>query len=159
MTKRFSKAHYEEAFEVDGFLRDIYVLSTSLDDWDEFLKYVKSSSYPHSFGVNHTLAPMPQDARIALSLRHDAAPLLQIDLRGATLNCHFFHDADIELDLDPREIVDDTRADAVLAFMAEMSAALRKEVRLTEENSPERIIFQCEPKTGSVRYVAPDYGR
>jgi hypothetical protein len=155
MDRRFSKAIYEEALESDGSLRDLYVLSTSLNDWHEFLRFVKSSRYPFSFHINSAPAPMPKDAAAALSISPNAKALLQIDLGGVALNCHFFHEADIELDIDPREIVDDAKVDAVLAFMTEMGKALKKEVRMTPENCPETIIFRYDPTDGSVGYIPP----
>jgi hypothetical protein len=86
---------------------------------------------------------------------------------GVTLCCHFFDEADIELDIDPRDVVDDTKAEAVLTFMAEMGTALSREVRLTPEsrevrltpeNCPEIAIFSYDPVAGQVRYV-PAAGR
>ena len=74
MGRRFSKAAYEEAFVRDGSLRDIYILSTSLNDWHEFLRFVKSSRYPHAFCIDGEPAALPQDAAVALSLRSDAGP-------------------------------------------------------------------------------------
>jgi hypothetical protein len=59
---RFSKSNYEEAFECDGSLRDLYVLSTSLNDWHDFLTFVNSSRYRVSFRIGGAPAPTPSDA-------------------------------------------------------------------------------------------------
>jgi hypothetical protein len=69
MDRRFNSAAYEEAFEWDGSLRDVYVLSTSLNDWHEFLTFVKSSRHPHSLRINGALAALPE-GRYAPMLAH-----------------------------------------------------------------------------------------
>jgi hypothetical protein len=157
MDRRFSKSIYQEAFEWDGSLRDLYALSTSVNDWHDFLRFVKSARYPFSFHIDSAPAPLPEDAAAALAIGSHAKALLQIDLGGVMLNCHFFHAADIELDIDPREVVDDAKAEAELSFMTELGNASKKEVRLTPENSPESIIFRFDPVAGRMHYLpAPD---
>lgn len=153
---RFSKSIYEEAFECDGSYRDLYVRSTSLNDWRDFLKFVNATRYRLSFQVNGTPAQMPSDATLLFSA--DIHPLLQIHLGGVTLNCHFFFADEIELDLDPQELTDDdddAKADAILAFMAELGEALRKPVLMTVENAPDAVTFRYDPATEQITYEPP----
>jgi hypothetical protein len=74
---------------------------------------------------------------------------------GVTLNCHFFYEGEIELDVDPREVTDDARADAILTFMAELGQAMKKEVLMTAENVSDAVIFRYDPATGQISYLPP----
>jgi hypothetical protein len=149
----FTKLIYQEAFGCDGSHRDFYVRSTSLNDWHDFLKFVNSTRYRLSFQINGTPVRVPSDATSLFS--SDTQPLLQIDVAGVTLNCHFFLEAEIELDLDPQELTDahdDARADAILMFMAELGDALRKPVLMTAENAPDAVIFRYDPAAEQFTY-------
>ena len=149
----FTKSNYEEAFECDGSRRDLYVRSTSLNDWHRFLKFVNSPRYRLSFQIDGAPSRMPSDATLLFSA--GTRPLLQILVAGVTLNCHFFLEDEIELDLDPEELtdVDDgARAAAVLGFMAELGEALRKPVLMTAENAPDAVIFRYDPATEQITY-------
>jgi hypothetical protein len=153
---RFNKLVYEEAFECDGSYRDLYVRSTSLNDWHDFLKFVDATRYRLSFQIDGTPAQTPSDATLLFTA--DTHPLLQIHLEGVTLHCHFFLVEEIELDLDPQELTDDhdgARADAILAFMAELGEALRKPVLMTAENAPDAVMFRYDPATEQITYEPP----
>jgi hypothetical protein len=152
----FTKSIYEEAFGCDGSHRDLYVRSTSLDDWNDLLKLIDSPRYRRSFQIDGIPARIPSDVSTLFST--DTQPLLQIDLGGVTLNCHFFIEAEIELDLDPQEIAydhDGARADAILALMAEIGAALRKPVLMTAENAPDAVIFRYDSSAETITYESP----
>lgn len=155
MNTRFGTANYEEAFACDGSLRDLYVLSTSRSDWSAFLTFVKTSRYPHSFRLNGAPAPYPSDAVLLFPRRSDTGPLLQIDINGTRLSCHFFHEDEIELDLDPRDVADDAGANAILNFVSELGRSLGKEILITAENRPAAIIFRYDPSTDNVSYISP----
>ena len=71
------------------------------------------------------------------------------------MNCHFFLEDELELDLDPEELTDDdddARADAIPMFMAELGEALRKPVLMTAENAPDAVIFRYDPATEQIAY-------
>jgi len=60
------------------------------------------------------------------------------------IHCHFFVPDEIELDIDPREVVGPQEHSAVLDFLERLSGTTRKSVRLTE-NSPESVLLNYEP--------------
>ena len=155
--RRFTVDAYEEAFERDGSLRDLYVLSTSRDDWSAFLKFVSASQYANRFKLNDSPAPLPPDASSLFPRSGDNFPLLRIDVSGMGLNCHFYLENEIELDLDPREVQDDAKADAIVAFIAALGDALGKEVRMTSENGPDEAILRYDPSAKNVSYVPPPH--
>jgi hypothetical protein len=61
------------------------------------------------------------------------------------VNCHFFGPGQIEFDIDPREIRDPAAFTLLLKFMADVGAAVEKEVRLTPENAPDCVLLRYNP--------------
>jgi hypothetical protein len=152
----FTKLIHQEAFARDGSHRDLYVRSTSLNDWHSFLKFVDSSRYRHTCQINGTPSRVPSEVTRLFSA--DTGALLQIHLGGVTLNCHFFRVDEIELDLDPEELTHDddcSSADAILVFMARLGQKLKKPVRMTAENARDDVIVEYDPATNQVTYKPP----
>jgi hypothetical protein len=158
MNTRFGTANYEEAFACDGSLRDLYVVSSSRSDWTAFLKFVRSSRHAYRFELNDVPAQLPSDAESLFPRSTDDFPLLQIDINGIRLNCRFYLENEIELDLDPREVADDAGVTSVLDFMSGLGRSVRKEVLMTAENVPTAVIFRYDPLTDKVSYVPPPFG-
>lgn len=131
-------AQHLRAFEVDGSLRDIYVLDTTLEHWDLMLKYVRTAGLIAAFtcGLEPTTPPATA-AEIFAQLEdpEHASFLLSLDVAGVQLNCHFFQTDEIEFDLDPREVTDERRYDALLAFMVGIGQATGNRVVLSGESS------------------------
>ena len=63
-----------------------------------------------------------------------------VEAGGALLpvNCHFFTAEEIELDLDPTEVLDERSLQPVTALLVELGRLLGKRVILSYENSPPR---------------------
>lgn len=129
------------AFAVDGSLRDIYVHSTTVDDWDRFLRAI--SEKPLTYTVDGAACPLP--AKASTALERVNAHLLTIKHGPLHLNCHFFAEEEIELDLDPREVTSQAAFDAVLGFMREIGTALGKRVVLTEESAADHVWLSYDP--------------
>ena len=60
--------------------------------------------------------------------------VLSIWLGGVQLNCHFFAEREIELDLDPRQITSEESFNALRQFMEPLADALQHPILLTPEN-------------------------
>jgi hypothetical protein len=61
------------------------------------------------------------------------------------INCHFFTEQEIELDLDPREVNSEERLNSLFRFMKVLGKHLGKEVILTLENSPHLVLLRTSP--------------
>ena len=48
-----------EVWEDDGSLRDIYVLSTTEDDWQRLLDLVRAGAWPYSYTEGENSTPLP----------------------------------------------------------------------------------------------------
>jgi hypothetical protein len=142
---------YRKAFEFNGSWRDIYITETELKDWKTLLEFLSEGHYPVRYLVNNVEQPLSINAwQIFQDKKEDKLPLLWIDVSGVMLACHFFDQNEIEFDLDPREVTDETRAEAVFNFMKRLADELDKDVIMTEENAIEDIWFHYDCKAGEM---------
>jgi hypothetical protein len=132
----------------DGSWRDIYVLNTDVESWKQFLIFV--ATLPHTFEIDRNGAAMPDLTELLGSQDH--AYLLSIKVGDVALNCHFFDEEQIELDVDPREVRGPAEHDGVFAFMAVMAEVVKKSVILTPENEIENPLVSYEPSVGKWRW-------
>jgi hypothetical protein len=132
-------------WEVDGSLRDLYVLNTSASDWETLLEFV--AQFPCAYTYDGETRTRPSVEQL---LNHrDGSHLLRITLGSATVNCHFFAETEIELDLEPREIEASNEHDQVLRFMEGLASAVAKPVLLTPENSSDAPYISYEPASSA----------
>jgi hypothetical protein len=87
--------------------------------------------------------PLPDVSELFATRDHPH--MLEIDVHGVKVNCHFFESDEIELDIDPREVVDESRHQAVLRFLEELALQTLKPVLLTAENTPEAPLLSFDP--------------
>jgi len=132
-------------FERDGALRDICVLGTTVDDWQRVMDALVQLEPPPSFSLDGKPAELPACAARLFELRSVASTLLTLNLESIQINCHFFGGAEIEFDLDPRDITGPAQFDVVLAFMKLLAETTGKVAILTHENAKEKIIFSASP--------------
>lgn len=141
----------KEAFREDGSLRDIYVQGTSLEDWDRFYGFLLDCGFSLTFARNGEPAKLPSQAAEALQDPNSTHNLM-IGVENLTLNCHFFTEEEIELDVDPREVHSQSELDLVLGFMRNLGKCLSKEVILTAENFKDLVWFQYLPESDQMHY-------
>ena len=72
--------------------------------------------------------------------------VLSIWLGGVQLNCHFFTEREIELDLDPRQKTSEESFNALRQFMEHLADALQHPILLTPKNLSEHPIAEYEPE-------------
>lgn len=137
----------KEVFEVDGSWRDIYIFNTTFKDWDGVFGYLKSSDYDLVVSGPFKNAE-PLSVKSIMEFTKDKHMILaEIILGGRVrVNCHFFHEGDIEFDLNPREIVTEGEFLLLKIFMAGIGILLCKDVHLTPENTPtdSMLIFRAK---------------
>lgn len=80
----------------------------------------------HRFLVDANPTPLPQKTESIFSMR-EHQKLLSIWIEEVQLNCHFFVEDEIELDLDPRQISKKS-FDAVLLFLEHVAAILQRSI-------------------------------
>lgn len=149
----------QREFEWDGSLRDIYVLETTIEDWQRLYSVLRSR-YDLKYLVDLESRPLPDAIEEAFSTQQVASPLLQFIVAGMTVNAHFFTTRQIELDIDPREVSSEVRLGELLDVLRLIGDGLQREVRLTHENDWERpfitynsrsSVFSFHPQTDPQR--------
>ncbi|MDU9409553.1 hypothetical protein RTH74_18245 [Pseudomonas sp. zfem001] len=131
-----------EEFAVDGSLRDIYVLDVCVDVWNEFIKKVKNESFEFKFVHGSSERALPDNFYKIKELQQTNPTTLCIWLdNNIKVNCHFFMETEIELDISPREIRSLAEYKILTSFMKWLSNILRKPAILTHEGSQDQVIL------------------
>jgi hypothetical protein len=122
-------------YNVDGSLRDIYVLDATREDWRIWSDLV-NTNYPVRFLDEHLL---PHDRILfaeMLKCWDGGVYLLHATfvVGDMEVKCHFFNDEEIENDIDPKQINSYAAHLQLLNYMTLLSQALGKRVLLTPEN-------------------------
>ncbi|KZK84855.1 hypothetical protein PsAD46_03410 [Pseudovibrio sp. Ad46] len=126
-------------FEIDGSLRDIIISGTTTSDWDKLISL--SAEFGRvSYERDGISAELPASASRLLNDK-EHAHVFKVDLCGPVANTHFFIEDEIEFDIDPREIRSQATLHNVLSFCSKLSRALKRDVKITEENTPEAILL------------------
>lgn len=122
-------------FAPDGALRDIYVENVSSADWERVLSFVVSEYGPPRFLVDGEPAPLPRTAQDVFELHGRCSTIMNFDVGGMDIACHFFGEDEIEFDLLPAEVDGPTRLTALLGFLRRLALLTSKPVLHTHENS------------------------
>lgn len=145
-------------FAFDGSWRDIYVLATTLSDWQVVLDRLRQFEPAPIYRVDGEARAIPDRAEEAFVSRTSAGVLLSFSIGKAVLNCHFFVVDEIEFDLDPREIGDSEQFEALVGFMRLLGKLTAKVVLLTPENVRERPILRYSPDVQEIVWVPREGG-
>jgi hypothetical protein len=137
----------------DGSLRDIYIRETTLDNWNQFLSVVRATKQ-YQYFVDGELTPLPAVA-VDIFSKRNYQKILSVWVGEVQLNCHFFAEGEIELDLDPQQVTNQESFDAIRQFMEQLAIAIQRSVLLTPENLSEHPIIQYEPESKSWQYFPP----
>lgn len=141
----------------DGSLRDIYVNSVELLDWDKMLQFV----------VEHYSVSNPNNKHIPLNiseileiLKNDSL-LMRIDITPEiTINCNFFISErsydQIEFDYDPKEVQTTANFQKIVEFVAGLGSTLNKKVFVTPENCADVVMLEYNPNDGKTVYFNDD---
>jgi hypothetical protein len=139
---------FQEIFEPDGSLVDLYVLNTSLEDWQRLLDELQTEFLPYEyrdFEIGDEHRPLPQRAEDIFGRGDEASRcLLTLDPNGLNLNCHFFTPEEIEFDLAPQDIQSEELAARLSHFVLRLFRLLNRPVLLCPENMPERPCFVAD---------------
>lgn len=144
----------KKLFYSDGSLRDIYIFNTSIVDWRNLLKFLDSENWLIEFSKNNDLyTKIPYTAEQIFQFRAIGDYVqMSISIRDVKINCYFFEENQIELDIDPREVQSLESGQQIMDFISNLSKALKKEANLTPENSPEDPLVIFKPQDDQVIY-------
>jgi hypothetical protein len=142
-----SYSSVKSEFEVDGSLRDIYIFDTNKDVWNNLIQSINKSSYKHEFCHGEKELPLPKEFDGIKKLQETDSTILKIFINNKIqVNCHFFTESEIEMDIAPNEITDEEKYNMLIMFLKWLSDSLNKPTVLTHENAPELVILTIESK-------------
>lgn len=146
--------HCKAAFHTDGSLRDIYIKKTTLTDWNRFITFV--SAHEHKYSYNGERVPLPKEAYYIFSER-DCSHFLKVFIDDIQVNCHFFLEQEIELDMNPGEVQSQAKLNTIIKFISELGDHLNRDVILTEENLPTQAWFKYNSQSKTLEYENAEY--
>lgn len=151
----------KELFYIDGSLRDIYILDTLIVDWDNLINFIESGNWLIEFIRNNDIySKIPYTAQQIFQFRASGDYIhLSISIRGVKVNCYFFEENQIELDIDPKEVQSLESGQQIIDFVCKLSKVLHKESSLTPENCPEDplVIFKSRDDQVIYCYAGDEY--
>ena len=132
----------KEEFEPEGSLRDIYIEDIDESVWDQFIDSILDSAYELKFTHGQKIATIPRSFNEIRQLQKSDPTTLGIVIEnGIRINCHFFVESEIELDLSPREIDSENKFKSLISFLSWVNVSLCKPVKLTHENAQTEVIL------------------
>jgi len=143
-------ADLAEEFEMDGALRDIYVVGATVEDWQKVLDELRDCT--PTVLVNDVPADVPLLAEVIARRAGPQRIAVQYYCEPLDLMLHFWGDDAAEFSFWPDAIGDEAGLAALLDFMRRLGRAVGKPVLVTPENSEEVPILEYDPATGDVYY-------
>lgn len=124
-------------FRNDGSLRDIYILDTNINDWNQLWEYL-NNRYDLELSIDGQITSVkPKDVRYLFNLKKVKSIYLIVPLNDIDLGCHFFDLNEIEFDITPWAINNISDVKMIMRFMEELSFLLSKNVSISIENDKE----------------------
>ncbi|WP_067021164.1 hypothetical protein [Marinomonas spartinae] len=129
-------------FKTDGSLRDIYVEDIETAVWDTFIAEVKRSEYKFEFTHGDVEKELPNDLITIKSMQQTNPTTLFLWIaEKIQLNCHFFVETEIELDVSPHDIKTESSYNQLISFLEWLATVTKGEVKLTHEGMQEQVIL------------------
>ncbi len=133
-------------FKYDGSLRDIYVTQIESSTWNDFIKGIRNSEYKFVFTLDGKTLVIPENYKEIKVLQQYAATLLSIYLpSGTRINCLFFVEYEIELDITPLEITNESSFLELYNFLHWLAKLTKKRVIVTYEDEQDKPFLEVSP--------------
>jgi hypothetical protein len=150
-------------FAFDGALVDLLAPGTGPAEWELFWSALRVGPFGLRAYRDGEPIPLPESAAWLFAERKVASVMVSVMSGTVTANCHFFG-GDLELDIDPREVMSEAAFEFVLAVMRFVAAAVQLPVFAVAEGGTSASAFlRVSPDgqavflpAGSVRQAGPD---
>ena len=129
----------------DGGLWDIHVAGSGFPTWETFLRELGRQPWPLRYHIDGVATSLPREARAVLEAAREGAASLDIRVGAVVVACHFFDEDHLELDADPREVVDAASFGDLLSFLRWLARTTASQVMLTPEGSPGTPLLVIRP--------------
>jgi hypothetical protein len=139
-------------FVFDGGLIDLLVPGTGAREWESFWTALLSGPFEIQ-GCRDSLPwPLPQTLAEVSAECQVACIMVSVCSGAVTVNCHFFGPGDLELDIDPRQVVDEAAYQSVLAVMRFVASSVGLPVFATPEGGSAEYAFLRVSPDGETAY-------
>ena len=129
-------------FEDTSSLRDIYIFNTDEKIWNKVINEINKSSYISEFWHGDNKTALPTTFSEIKELQESDPTILKIFLNNVVqVNCYFFVEDEIEMDITPKEITDEAKYNNLVSFLSWLSGVTNSSVSLTHEDSQEQVIL------------------
>lgn len=133
-------------FYPDGSLRDIYVLGTSINDWEALIDFLNENykiTYTNGYSVEPAIDKYYALRQLKGNLPNNIYKMARIWLdEHLELSIHFFITEVIEFDVDPKEVKSLDDFIKIEEFMINVSKLLKTEVLMTGEDEADSPFFR-----------------
>jgi hypothetical protein len=140
-------------FAWEGSWRDICVSDVDLLAWQAAADALFREGQRGRFTLDGVEQEIPRDLGGVFAAAGKSQALWAVMVGGVTVVCHFFHETEVEFDLDPREVQGQEQLDAVIGFMGTLAEAIGKPVLMTPENMHEVPFIKVAP-SGDAEYIS-----
>ncbi len=131
----------ENIFEMDGSLRDFYILKTDKIIWDKFLDFLRDEAITLELYIDNHLSKISNlSIQKIFEFRKKSSVLLKVIIGDIIINCFFFDEEEIEFDIDPKQFQSEDDRKMLFDFIDKMASVMNREIILTEENFKESIL-------------------
>ncbi len=149
-----SWANCQSEFAFDGSLVDLIVIGTEPAHWESFWTALRSGPFGLQAYRDGESIPLPATAEWAFVEREVASVTVQVMAGTVNIKCHFFG-GELELDLDPREVVGERAFDSVLALMRLVAASVGLPILATSEGGGAEYGFLRVSPDGRAVFLPP----
>jgi hypothetical protein len=134
-------------FVFDGAWVDLIAVGTDLREWELFIAALRSGPFSLQCYRDGETIPVPTSASWALAETSVATVCLSVQAGEVVARCHFF-EGDLELDIDPREVVNEAAFESLLDLMRFVANAVGRPVIAAPEGGGLEEAFLCVDPNG-----------
>jgi hypothetical protein len=139
-------------FDFDGALIDLLVPDGGPSIWETFWSALRAGPFGLKAFRDGEPIPLPDSAAWVFAEREVASIMVSVVAGTVIANCHFFG-GDLEIDIDPREVVSEAAFESVLAIMRFVTAAVQLPVFAVAEGGTPAFAFLKVSPNGLSTYM------
>ena len=127
-----------------------------VEDWQRVGDIVRARGWPETFSADGDVVSTPESVAPIFELADHQTILWRFSPDpNVGVHCHFFAVDEIELDVDPKEIVGQEEFDAVCEVIRVIGQALGRSVDVTEDSGHSEVFMRYDASTDSLVRVPP----
>ncbi|MEU1622475.1 hypothetical protein ABZ479_34935 [Streptomyces sp. NPDC005722] len=140
--------------ELMGSLPDVCVPGTTAGDWQAVFDLVRSRGWAWTYEQDGVLGPLPRAADLSERQSDAGTPTLAVSpVPGVTAIFRMYSAAEVDFDVDLRELRGQRGVDVLCAFLRAVGRRLGKAVLMSAEGDHGHPVLGFDPAVGRVVVV------